>query len=133
MATEVAGDRSSISLSGSGKSTIANALEKHCTRKASAPIPDGDNIPPWLEYISVLPTPTGSKTSAAAAEVVSYDGRRPDRDDRLYQPFRAERQMARELTGKENFIEALSMRRDRASNAIRRGFTGKLAAACCPT
>ena len=95
-------------LSGSGKSTIANLVEKHAARaRAATPTCSTATMSATASTaISASPTPTGWRTSAASAEaaklmvdaglivLVSF-----------ISPFRAERRMARELLQPGEFIE----------------------------
>ncbi|MGB3067855.1 MAG: sulfate adenylyltransferase subunit CysN [Ottowia sp.] len=94
-------------LSGSGKSTIANALEKelHAQGKRTY-ILDGDNIRQGLNKDLGFTDADRVENIRRAAEVAKLM-----MDAGLIvmtafiSPFRAERQMARELIGEENFIE----------------------------
>lgn len=94
-------------LSGSGKSTIANALEKelHAQGKHTY-ILDGDNIRQGLNKDLGFTDADRVENIRRVAEVAKLM-----MDAGLVvmtafiSPFRAERQMARELIGKDNFIE----------------------------
>jgi bifunctional enzyme CysN/CysC len=94
-------------LSGSGKSTIANALEKelHAQGKRTY-ILDGDNIRQGLNKDLGFTDADRVENIRRVAEVAKLM-----MDAGLIvmtafiSPFRAERQMARELIGAENFIE----------------------------
>lgn len=94
-------------LSGSGKSTIANALEKdlHAQGKRTY-ILDGDNIRQGLNKDLGFTDADRVENIRRVAEVAKLM-----MDAGLIvmtafiSPFRAEREMARELIGKENFIE----------------------------
>lgn len=94
-------------LSGSGKSTIANALEKelHSQGKRTY-ILDGDNVRQGLNKDLGFTDADRVENIRRVAEVAKLM-----MDAGLIvmtafiSPFRAERQMARELIGKENFIE----------------------------
>ncbi len=94
-------------LSGSGKSTLANALEKalHAQGKRTY-ILDGDNIRQGLNKDLGFTDADRVENIRRVAEVAKLM-----LDAGLIvmtafiSPFRAERQMARELIGKENFIE----------------------------
>ena len=95
-------------LSGSGKSTIANLLEKKLLRRrAATPTSSTATMSATASTaISASPTPTASKTSAASPKwrelmadaglivIVSF-----------ISPFRAERRMARELMAEGEFVE----------------------------
>jgi len=94
-------------LSGSGKSTIANALEKelHAQGKRTY-ILDGDNVRQGLNKDLGFTDADRVENIRRVAEVAKLM-----MDAGLIvmtafiSPFRAERQMARELIGEENFIE----------------------------
>ena len=94
-------------LSGSGKSTIANALEKelHAQGKRTY-ILDGDNIRQGLNRDLGFTNADRVENIRRVAEVAKLM-----MDAGLIvmtafiSPFRAEREMARELIGKENFVE----------------------------
>ena len=94
-------------LSGSGKSTIANALEKalHAEGKRTY-ILDGDNIRQGLNKDLGFTDADRVENIRRVAEVAKLM-----MDAGLIvmtafiSPFRAEREMARELIGEENFIE----------------------------
>ena len=94
-------------LSGSGKSTIANALEKelHAQGKRTY-ILDGDNIRQGLNKDLGFTDADRVENIRRVAEVAKLM-----RDAGLIvmtafiSPFRAEREMARQLIGEENFIE----------------------------
>ncbi|MFD3302218.1 sulfate adenylyltransferase subunit CysN [Aquipseudomonas alcaligenes] len=94
-------------LSGSGKSTIANALEKelHALGKRTY-ILDGDNVRQGLNKDLGFTDADRVENIRRVAEVAKLM-----MDAGLIvmtafiSPFRAERQMARELIGEENFIE----------------------------
>ena len=95
-------------LSGSGKSTIANLLEKklHRRRAATPTSSTATMSATGSTAISASPTPTASKTSAASPR-----WRKLMADAGLIvlvsfiSPFRAERRMARELMGEGEFVE----------------------------
>lgn len=94
-------------LSGSGKSTIANALEKELhARGKHTYILDGDNIRQGLNKDLGFTDADRVENIRRVAEVAKLM-----MDAGLIvttafiSPFRAERQMARELIGEENFIE----------------------------
>lgn len=94
-------------LSGSGKSTIANELEKilHAQGKSTYTL-DGDNVRQGLNKDLGFTDADRVENIRRVAEVA-----RLMRDAGLIvmtsfiSPFRAERQMARELIGRENFVE----------------------------
>lgn len=94
-------------LSGSGKSTLANALEKelHAQGKRTY-ILDGDNIRQGLNKDLGFTDADRVENIRRAAEVAKLM-----MDSGLIvmtafiSPFRAEREMARELIGNENFVE----------------------------
>jgi bifunctional enzyme CysN/CysC len=94
-------------LSGSGKSTIANALEKELhTQGKRTYILDGDNIRQGLNKDLGFTEADRVENIRRVAEVAKLM-----MDAGLIvmtafiSPFRAERQMARELIGEDNFIE----------------------------
>lgn len=94
-------------LSGSGKSTIANALEKELhTQGKRTYILDGDNIRQGLNKDLGFTDADRVENIRRVAEVAKLM-----MDAGLIvltafiSPFRAEREMARELIGEENFIE----------------------------
>ena len=94
-------------LSGSGKSTIANALEKELNAQGKRTyILDGDNIRQGLNRDLGFTDADRVENIRRVAEVA-----RLMMDAGLIvmtafiSPFRAERQMARELIGEDNFIE----------------------------
>ncbi len=94
-------------LSGSGKSTIANALEKHLHAQGKRTyILDGDNIRQGLNKDLGFTDADRVENIRRVAEVAKLM-----MDAGLIvmtafiSPFRAEREMARALIGEENFIE----------------------------
>jgi len=94
-------------LSGSGKSTIANALEKELHAQGRRTyILDGDNIRQGLNKDLGFTDADRAENIRRVAEVAKLM-----RDAGLIvitafiSPFRAERQMARELIGEDHFIE----------------------------
>ena len=94
-------------LSGSGKSTIANALEKglHAEGKRTY-ILDGDNIRQGLNKdlgFTVADRVENIRRVAEVAKLMMDAGIIVM--TAFISPFRAEREMARELIGNENFIE----------------------------
>jgi len=94
-------------LSGSGKSTIANALEKglHAEGKRTY-IMDGDNIRQGLNKdlgFTVADRVENIRRVAEVAKLMMDAGIIVM--TAFISPFRAEREMARELIGNENFIE----------------------------
>ncbi len=94
-------------LSGSGKSTIANALEKELhTQGKRTYILDGDNIRQGLNKDLGFTDADRVENIRRVAEVAKL---MMDAGiivmTAFISPFRAERQMARELIGEENFIE----------------------------
>ena len=94
-------------LSGSGKSTIANALEKELyTQGKRTYILDGDNIRQGLNKDLGFTDADRVENIRRVAEVAKL---MMDAGmivmTAFISPFRAERQMARDLIGEENFIE----------------------------
>ena len=94
-------------LSGSGKSTIANALEQALVQRGHhSYLLDGDNVRHGLNKDLTSPRPTATRTSAASARC-----RRCSSTPGLIvitafiSPFRADRNRIRERIGDEKFIE----------------------------
>jgi len=72
-------------LSGAGKSTIANLVEKKLVRmNRHTFLLDGDNVRHGLNKDLGFTMPTGWRTSAASASRAADDGRRAHRDHRLH-------------------------------------------------
>ena len=123
-------------LSGSGKSTIANALERKLHKQGFRTyILDGDNVRLGLNRDLGFTDADRVENIRRIAEVAKL---MVDAGlvvmTAFISPFRAERRMARELFDKNEFIEIFVDTPSKLPNsAIRRAFTARPARANCPT
>lgn len=93
-------------LSGSGKSTVAGALEEALhQRGVSTYLLDGDNVRHGLCRDLGFSDADRREYPAGRRSGQPDGGRRPDCFDGIYFPHRAERQLVKERVGHDRFIE----------------------------
>jgi adenylylsulfate kinase-like enzyme len=93
-------------LSGSGKSTIANLVDKRLHAMGHHTfLLDGDNVRHGLNRTSASPTRTASRTCARRRSREADDRRRADRAGELHLAVPCRAAMARELVREGEFIE----------------------------